>query len=94
MFEKDFVYDDDEQNFDTEFIISGLLGLNIQNSLGLYSEIITIKSNDMDYKVSSIIGFGATYSLSKNLIFDIGLNHRLLGKEDDFNIFSGYTFLY
>ena len=46
----------------------------------------------MDYKVSSIIGFGATYSLSKNLIFDIGLNHRLLGKEDDFNIFSGYTF--
>ena len=49
MFETDFVYDDDEQNFDTEFIISGLLGINIQNSLGLYSEIITIKSNDMDY---------------------------------------------
>ena len=41
MFETDFVYDDDEQNFDTEFIISGLLGINIQNSLGLYSEIIT-----------------------------------------------------
>ena len=94
MFETDFVYDDDEQNFDTEFVISGLLGIKIQNSLGLYSEIITIKSDDVDYKVSNIIGFGATYSLSKNLIFDVGLNHRLLGKEDDFNIFSGYTFLY
>ena len=94
MFETDYVYDDDEQNFDIEFIISGLLGINIQNSLGLYSEIIAIKSIDVDYKVSNIIGFGATYSLSKNLIFDIGLNHRLLGKGDDFNIFSGYTFLY
>ena len=94
MFETDYVYDDDEQNFDIEFIISGLLGINIQNSLGFYSEIIAIKSNDVDYKVSNIIGFGATYSLSKNLIFDIGLNHRLLGKVDDFNIFSGYTFLY
>ena len=94
MFETDYVYDDDEQNFYIEFIISGLLGINIQNSLGFYSEIIAIKSNDVDYKVSNIIGFGATYSLSKNLIFDIGLNHRLLGKGDDFNIFSGYTFLY
>ena len=94
MFETDYVYDDDEQNFDIEFIISGLLGINIQNSLGLYSEIIAIKSIDADYKVSNIIGFGATYSLNKNLIFDIGLNHRLLGKGDDFNIFSGYTFLY
>ena len=94
MFETDFVYDDDEKNFDTEFIISGVLGTDLQNSLGLYSEIIVIKSNDMDYKVSNIIGFGATYSLSKSLIFDLGLNHRLLGKEDDFNIFSGYTFRY
>tara|TARA_B100000579_G_scaffold368858_1_gene329984 strand:- start:591 stop:1409 length:819 start_codon:yes stop_codon:yes gene_type:complete len=94
MFQTDLVYDDDEKNFDTEFIISSVLGIDIQRSLGFYSEIIFIKSNDIDYKLSNIIGFGATYSLSENLIFDIGLNHRLLGNKDDFNIFSGYTFRY
>ena len=66
MFETDFVYDDDEQNFDTEFIISGLLGINIQNSLGLYSEIITIKSNDMDYKVSSITYYICSFGFCNN----------------------------
>jgi len=91
MFETDFVYDDVEDGYDTEFIFTAALGLDLTETLGVYLEGIAIESTDAATDFRGLLGLGATLSLTDDLILDAGINLGLTGDADDFSIFSGLT---
>ncbi|MEO1129324.1 MAG: transporter [Planctomycetota bacterium] len=91
MFQTDFVYDDIDESYDTEFIGTGVLGFDVTNDVGLYVEGIGIVSTDADVDFRGILGAGATYGVSENMVLDVGVNIGLTGETDDFNIFTGIT---
>ncbi len=91
MFEVDFVYDEVDDSFDTEFITTGAVGFDITEDLGAYIEGIGIASTDSDVDYRGILGVGVTYQLTDNMILDAGVNIGLTGDADDVNLFSGVT---
>ena len=91
MFEVDFVYDEADDGYDTEFITTGVLGFDITGELGLYVEGIGITSTDPDVDYRGILGVGTTYGLTENMVLDVGVNIGLTGNADDVNFFSGVT---
>lgn len=91
MFEADFVYDEADDDYDTEFFATGVLGFDITDALGLYVEGIGITSTDPDVDFRVILGVGATYGLTENIVLDVGVNLGLTGNADDVNLFSGLT---
>lgn len=91
MFETDFVYDEDDDGYDTEFIATGVLGFDVTDELGLYVEGIGIISTDSDVDFRSILGVGVTYGLTENMVLDAGVNIGLTGDADDVNLFTGLT---
>lgn len=91
MFETDFVYDDEDAGYDTEFIFTAALGLDLTESLGVYVEGIAIESTDSATDFRGLLGLGATLALTADLILDAGVNLGLTGDADDFNFFTGLT---
>lgn len=91
MFETDFVYDDAQGNYDTEFITTGVVGVDMTDKIGVYVEGIGITSTDSGTDFRSILGLGATYRVSSNMVFDVGVNLGVGGDAEDVNIFSGFT---
>jgi hypothetical protein len=92
MFETDFVYDEQDSGLDTEFIGTGVLGFDLTDALGVYVEGIAIESTDSDVAFRGILGCGATYSITDDVVLDAGVNIGLVGDGDDVNIFTGITF--
>ena len=92
MFETDFVYDEMDAGYDTEFIGTGALGFDLTDRLGAYVEGIAISSTDSDVDFQGILGLGITYGISENMVLDAGVNLRLTGDVDDVNLFTGITF--
>ncbi len=91
MFETDFVYDEMDDGYDTEFIGTGVLGFDVTDELGLYVEGIGIASTDADVDFRGILGVGATYGLTENMVLDAGTNIGLTGDADDVSVFTGIT---
>jgi hypothetical protein len=91
MFETDFVYDEGDDAYDTEFFTTGVLGVELTDELGVYVEGIGITSTDPDADFRGILGLGATYSLTDDLVLDAGVNIGLTGDADDVNVFAGLT---
>ncbi len=91
MFETDFVYDNKEDNYDIEFITTGVLGFDLTDEIGLYIEGIGIASTDSNVDFRGILGAGTTYRLTENMILDAGINIGLAGDTDDINLFTGIT---
>lgn len=91
MFETDFVYDENDEGYDTEFAATGVLGFDITDEVGLYVEGIGIMSTDAAVDFRGILGLGTTYGLTKNLVLDAGVNLGLTGDVDDVHLFTGMT---
>jgi len=91
MFETDFVFDEIDDGYDTEFIFTAALGVDVIETLGVYLEGIAIESTDPATDFRSLLGLGATLALTSDLILDAGVNLGLTGDADDFSIFSGLT---
>ncbi|MCZ6835506.1 MAG: transporter [Planctomycetota bacterium] len=91
MFETDFVYDEEDDDYDTEFVFTGVLGFDLTDELGLYTEIVGIFTTDSDADDRALLGTGFTYALDENTVLDVGVNIGLTGDADDVNIFSGIT---
>lgn len=89
--ELDFVYDEDEDDHDTEFLHTAVLGFDVTEPLGAYLEYVGVVSSDstVDYRV--LLSTGITYALSPNLVLDTGTQIGLTGSADDLNLFAGMT---
>ena len=91
MGEIDAVYDDDGGGYDFEFVGSGVLGVDVTDRVGLYIEGVGIASTDSNVDFRGLLGLGATYTATPNVILDAGVNIGLTGDVDDFNIFTGIS---
>lgn len=91
MFEMDFVYDEGDDDYDTEFVFTGVLGFDLTGEIGLYTEIVGILTTDADADDRAIFGMGFTYALDDDTVLDVGVNIGLTGDADDVNLFSGIT---
>jgi len=91
MFETDFVFDDADDDYDTEFIGSAVLGFDLTEELGAYVEGVAIESTSSDVEFRGILGVGATYGVNENTVLDAGVNIGLAGDADDVNLFTGIT---
>lgn len=59
--------------------------------IGMYVEGIAIESTNASVDFRGILGVGVTYSLSQNMVLDLGCNLGLAGEVDDVNVFTGIT---
>lgn len=91
MFQADFVHDDADDGYDTEFIATAVIGFELTERIGVYVEGVGIISTDGDTPFRGILGFGVTYAASSDLVFDAGINLGLTSDADDVNLFTGMT---
>lgn len=91
MAEVDWVYDEDDGDYDTEFVHTVVLGHDILGSLNGYVEYIGNVSGDGDTDYRATIGTGLTYALSANVVLDAGANFGMTKAAEDVNVFAGMT---
>lgn len=91
MFEVDFNYDTATNEYDSDFIGTGVLGFDINDKWGCYLEGIAKFSSDSGTDNRTIVGIGTTYAFTENYVWDAGMNIGLKGDTDDVNIFTGIT---
>ncbi len=91
MFESDFVYDDVADGYEVDLVFTGVIGFDVTEAAAMYVEGIAIESTNSSVDFRGILGVGATYSLSENVVLDIGCNLGLAGEVDDVNVFTGIT---
>ena len=89
--EVDFVYDETDDDHDTEFLHTVVLGLDVTEPLGAYLEYVGVASSDSDVDYRVILSTGITYALNENLVLDTGAQIGLAGTTDDLNLFAGMT---
>ena len=94
MFETDFVHNETEDNYDVEYVGTGVFGFEITDVLGTYVEGIGILRPDADEEFTSILGVGVTYEVATDTVLDAGCNFGLEGDADDFNFFTGISIRY
>ena len=91
MFEVDFNYDDSTNQYDSDFISTGVLGFDINDNWGWYLEGIAKFSSDSGIDNRRILGIGTTCAITENYVWDAGMSVGLSGDADDFNLFTGIT---
>lgn len=91
MAEIDWVFDEGDDDYDTEFVHTAVVGHEIVDPLHGYLEYIGIVSSDGDSDYQALIGTGLTYGLSADLVLDVGANFGLTRAAEDVNVFAGVT---
>ena len=89
--ELDFVYDELEDDHDTEFLHTAVLGFDVTEPLGAYVEYVGVISSESDVDYRVLLSTGLTYALSPNVVLDTGTQIGLAGSADDLNLFAGMT---
>lgn len=91
MFETDFLYDDVDASYDTEFVMTGVVGIDFTEMLGVYVEGIGLMNTDPQIGNRALLGVGVTLQVDENLMFDAGITIGLTPNADDLNLFTGMT---
>jgi hypothetical protein len=91
MFETDFLYDQVDASYDTEFAMTGVVGVDFTEMLGMYVEGIGLMSTDPQIGNRALLGVGLTLQVDDNLMFDAGVTIGLTRNADDLNLFTGMT---
>lgn len=91
MVETDFVYDPEDDGYDTELVLTAVVGVDVGAKLGLYLEGIAIESTDAGSGSQQLLGTGLTWALGEDVLLDAGINVGLNDAAEDFNAFGGMT---
>lgn len=94
MAEVDLIHDDLGDQYEIEYVGTGVLGFEINEKLGIYLEGIAIVKPDADEEFTSILGIGTTYEIANDTVLDAGFNFGLEGDADNFNFFTGISIRY
>ncbi len=86
--EIDYVYDDEDDDHGVEFLHTVVLGLSVTEKLGTFIEYVGV-AGDSDYQ--AFASGGVTYSVTDDLMFDVGLLAGLNEDSDDLSVFTGFT---
>lgn len=88
MAEIDAVYDDATGDYDAELVHTAVLGFDLAENLGMFTEYIGV-AGPGPYQAS--LAGGLTLSLSEDLMLDCGARVGLNGAAEDLGIFGGFT---
>lgn len=88
MAEIDAVYNDATFDHDVEFLHSAVLGFDITENVGLFTEYIGI-TGPSAYQAYFAGGF--TLSLNEDTVLDCGTQVGLNGPAEDLGVFAGFT---
>ena len=89
MAEIDAVYDETADEFGIEFLHSAVLGIDLTDRLGAYTEYIGITGENTKYQSYAAGGF--TFQISQDLILDWGAQVGLNENSEDLGVFGGFT---
>lgn len=87
MAEFDAVHDGID-DYDLEFVHSAVLGFDVTDRLGLFTEYVGV-AGPGDYE--AYFSGGATFSVTDDLVFDTGLQLGLNDPAEDLGVFGGFT---
>ena len=88
MAEIDWVYDETDNDYDSELFHTAVLGFAFNDAIGIYVEYIGIAGSGA---YQPFFSSGATMKLSENLVLDAGTVIGLNDAANDLQIFSGFT---
>jgi hypothetical protein len=91
MGEVDFVYDEDDDDYDTELLHTLALGHDLVGDLAGYVEYIGVLTTDSDTDYIAVLGAGLTWALNDDVQLDVGANFGLTRSADDVQVFTGIT---
>jgi hypothetical protein len=79
---------DGANDYDLEFVHSAVLGFDLTERLGLFTEYVGVTGPSPYQAYAST---GLTYSISKDLVLDTGVQIGLNDAADDIGVFGGFT---
>ncbi|WP_411846888.1 transporter [Roseibacillus persicicus] len=88
MAEFDYVFDEDSQDHELEFLHSAVLGFDLTERLGAFTEYVGIVTED---HYEAYLGGGLTYAVHENLVLDLGTQFGLNSSAEDLSLFTGFT---
>jgi hypothetical protein len=91
MTEFDFVRNNADTGYRTDFVNSLVLGHDIIGKLGGYVEFLSVVSSESGNPWVGVLGLGLTYALSDDLQLDGGVNLGLTRAAEDINPFLGVS---
>lgn len=92
MAQYDYVKNESDNNYHSEFVTSFALGKDITDKLGAYVEIFSQSSNEKGAEWISTLDGGITYAINEDIQLDLGINWGLTEASDKFNPFLGLSF--
>jgi len=94
MAEFDFVRNDRDSGYDTEFLHTVVLGRSLIGDLAGFVEYIGISPLDGGGTYRAACSFGLTFALSEDVQLDCGTTLGITDNVDDYHIFAGITWRY
>lgn len=92
MGQYDYVKNQQDKNYHSEFVTTFALGHDITESLGAYIEIFSQSSTEKGAEWIATFDGGITYALNEDIQMDCGINWGLTQAADKFNPFLGLSF--
>ncbi len=94
MTEFDFVRNEADTGYRTDFVNSITIGRDFVGRLGGYVEFFSLVSAESDAPWVGLLGIGFTYGLSDDLRLDAGMNFGVTDAAEDLNPFLGLSWRY
>ncbi|MFT5466939.1 MAG: hypothetical protein ACI8UO_002041 [Verrucomicrobiales bacterium] len=88
MAEVDWVYDEEDRGYETEFVHTAVLGYDLNDKIGIYAEYIGVSGSN---NYQPYFSGGMTLGVSENAVFDLGAVVGLNEDANDIQIFTGIT---
>lgn len=92
MPEFDIMEDEDGSGYHLEYVQTVALGRDIIGPLGAYVEFFSLLSTDSDADWIASFDFGFSYTVTRDLRFDAGVNIGVTDAAEDWNPFLGVSF--
>ncbi|MBK1832943.1 transporter [Roseibacillus ishigakijimensis] len=91
MAEIDYLYEEEEGNHAFAFVHTAVLGFDLSERLGLFTEYIGTAGEGF-YEAS--LAAGLTYQVHEHLLLDAGATFGLTDEAEDLGLFTGFTIRY
>lgn len=90
MAETDFVHDEEERRYATEFVHTAVLGFSLTEKIGMFVEYVGVgASNGSAYRAG--LSAGLTYGVTADVQLDLGGRAGLNAAAEDGGMFTGIT---